>query len=101
MLLQFSQTSPSVEVWEGNENASDASRASKLSSNVPGDLSLACFVDPVLSVQLLGDDTIGVPPEIYDAIPQLMTEAPSKQLEQQIQAVDVTQIRLAQQLRVS
>ncbi|MDA7511453.1 hypothetical protein N8737_04855 [Verrucomicrobia bacterium] len=39
--------------------------------------------------------------EVYDAIPQLMTEAPSKQLEQQIQAVDVTQIRLAQQLRVS
>ena len=76
MLLQFSQTSPSVEVWNGNENTSDASRASSLSAIIQGDLPLACFVDPVLSVQLLGDDTIGVPPEIYDAIPQLMTEAP-------------------------
>ena len=61
MLLQFSQSSPSVEVRNGNENASDASRASKMSAHVPGDLPLACFVDPILSVQLLDDDTIGVP----------------------------------------
>jgi hypothetical protein len=78
MLLQFSQTPPSVEVWNGNENTSDASRASSLSAIIPGDLSLACFVDPILSVQLLDDDTIGVRPKVYYAIPQLMTEAPMK-----------------------
>ena len=76
MLLQFSETSPSVEVWEGNENASDAIRACRLSAIIPGDLPLACFVDPILSVQLLDDDTIGVPPEVDDANPQLMAEAP-------------------------
>ena len=54
MLLQFSQSSPSVEVRNGNENTSDASRASKLSSNVPGDLSLACFADAIFSVRLFG-----------------------------------------------
>jgi hypothetical protein len=78
MLLQFSETSPSIEIRDGNENTSDASRASKLSAIIPGDLSLACFVDPILSIQLLDDDTIVVPAEIYDAIPQLMTEAPEK-----------------------
>ena len=76
MLLQFSQTLPSVEVWEGNENSSDASRASRLSAIIPGDLRLVCFVDPILSVQRLDDDTIGVSPEVFDAIPQLMMEAP-------------------------
>jgi hypothetical protein len=77
MLLQFSETSPGIEVRNGNENTSNASRASKLSSNVPGDLPLACFVDPILSVQLLDEDTIGVLPMVYDAILQLMTEAPA------------------------
>jgi hypothetical protein len=46
-----------------------------LSAIISGDLPLACFVDPILSVQLLDEDTIGVPSEVYDAIPQLMTEA--------------------------
>ena len=76
MLLQFSQTPPSVEVWNRNENTSDAIRANRLSAIIPGDLPLACFIDPILSVQLLDDDTIGVPPEVQDAIPHLMTEAP-------------------------
>ena len=73
MLRQFSQTTPSLKVWKGNENASDAIRASRLSAIIPGDLPLACFGDPILSVQLSDDDTIGVPPDVYDTIPQLMT----------------------------
>ena len=76
---QFSQSSPGIEVWEANENASHASRASRLSAIIPGDLPLVCFGDSILSVQLLDDDTIGVPSEVYGTIPQLMTEAPKTQ----------------------
>ena len=76
MLLQFSLTSPGIEVRNGNENTSDAGRASKMSTHVPGDLPMVCFVDPVLSAQLLDDVAIGVPPKVDDAIPQLMREAP-------------------------
>lgn len=38
-------------------------------------MDLACFVDLILSVQLLDGDTIVVPPKDCDAIPQLMKEA--------------------------
>ena len=76
MLLQFSQSSPGIEVRNGNENTSDAGRASKMSTHVPGDLPLACFFDPLLSALLLDDVTIDVPPKIDYSIPQLMIEAP-------------------------
>jgi hypothetical protein len=76
MLLQFSQTSPSVEVWEGNENASDAIRASKMSAHVSGDLSLACFGDTIFSIRLFDGDWNWAAAEFHVRFPHLMAEAP-------------------------
>jgi hypothetical protein len=47
-----------------------------MSAIILEDLPLTCFIDPILSVQRLDDDTIGVPPEVGDAILHFMTEAP-------------------------
>ena len=76
MLLQFSQSSPSVEVWEGNENSSDASRVSKMSSNFPGDLSLACFADAISSIRIFEGDRNWASVEFRLRFPHLMAEAP-------------------------
>jgi hypothetical protein len=76
MLLQFSETSPGIEVRNGNENTSDASRASKLSSNVPGDLSLACFADAVFSIRPFDGDWNWASAEFRVRFPHLMAEAP-------------------------
>ena len=76
MLLQFSQTSPSIEVWEGNENASDASRASKMSAHVPGHLSLACFGNTIFSIRLFDGDWNWASAEFHVRFPDLMAEAP-------------------------
>ena len=76
MLRQFSETSPGIEVRKGNENSSDASRASKLSSNVPGDLSLACYADAVFPIRLFDGDWSWAAAEFHVRFPHLMAEAP-------------------------
>ena len=76
MLLQFSQTSPSVDGRNGNKNTSDASRASKLSSNVPGDLSLACFVDAALSIRPFDGYWRWTLAGVRVRFPHLIAEAP-------------------------
>lgn len=77
MPLQLPSTTPSAEVWDGNENASDASWASAMSFGIPRDLPSSRVGLWKESVWRFDDDSNGAYAEFLVDSLHLITEAPT------------------------